>query len=173
VTFDIYYFLYGTVSSISCYLFTFFCWMCQLCPLAKWSGLRFQSSGSWVHVPPSGPVCTYWLIPIPKGQGSGIGLCASTWCAMYALPCMLIVYSHPIPAVRGSVMGHWAPSSMLHAHKIINWVLIVLIVSFQSSFFTWPLRLFPGQMSGVTSWLTFHIFRNSLQFPWQWFFHFV
>jgi hypothetical protein len=51
------------------------------------------------------------------GQGSGIGLCASAWCAMYALQCMLIVYSHPIPMGQGSVMGHWAPSSVLHALK--------------------------------------------------------
>jgi len=29
-------------------------------PLAKWSGSRFQSSGSWIHNPPSGPVCMYW-----------------------------------------------------------------------------------------------------------------
>jgi len=41
---------------------------------------------------------------------------------MYALQCMLIVYSHPIPMGWGSVMGHWALSSMLHALKIINWV---------------------------------------------------
>jgi len=54
------------------------------------------------------------------GQDSGIGLCASAWCAMYALRCMLIVYSHPIPMGRGSVMGHWAQSSVLHALKIIN-----------------------------------------------------
>jgi len=54
------------------------------------------------------------------GQGSGIGLCASAWCAMYALRCLLIVYSHPIPMGWGSVMGHWAPSSVLHALKIIN-----------------------------------------------------
>jgi hypothetical protein len=25
-------------------------------PLAKWLGSRFQSSGLWVHIPPSGPV---------------------------------------------------------------------------------------------------------------------
>jgi hypothetical protein len=54
------------------------------------------------------------------GQGSGIGLCASALCAMYALQCMLIVYSHPIPMRQGSVMGHWAPSSVLHALKIIE-----------------------------------------------------
>jgi hypothetical protein len=28
--------------------------------LAEWLGLQFQSSGSWVHIPPSGPVCMYW-----------------------------------------------------------------------------------------------------------------
>jgi hypothetical protein len=38
---------------------------------------------------------------------------------MYTLRCMLVVYSHPIPAGRGSVMGHWALSSVLHALKII------------------------------------------------------
>jgi hypothetical protein len=56
------------------------------------------------------------------GQGSGIGLCALALCAMYALRCMLIVYSHPIPTGRGSVMGLWALSSVLHTHKIINGV---------------------------------------------------
>jgi len=38
-------------------------------------------------------------------------------CALYALQCMLIVYSHPIPMGWGSVMGHWALSSVLHALK--------------------------------------------------------
>jgi len=60
------------------------------------------------------------------GQGSGISLCTSAWCAMYALQCMLIVYSHPIPMGQGSVMGHWALSSMLHALKIINWVFLLI-----------------------------------------------
>jgi hypothetical protein len=54
------------------------------------------------------------------GQGSVIGLCASAFCAMNALQCMLIVYSHPIPMGQGSVMGLWAPSSVLHALKIIE-----------------------------------------------------
>jgi hypothetical protein len=31
-------------------------------PLAKWLGLRFQSSESWVHIPPSEPVHMYWLV---------------------------------------------------------------------------------------------------------------
>jgi hypothetical protein len=60
------------------------------------------------------------VIPIPMGQGSGIGLCASSLCAMNALQCMLIVYSHPIPMEQGSVMGLWAPSSVLHTLKIIE-----------------------------------------------------
>ena len=59
------------------------------------------------------------------GQGSGIGLCALALCAMYALRCMLIVYSHPIPMGQGSVMGLWALSSVLHALKIINGVLLL------------------------------------------------
>jgi uncharacterized protein YeaO (DUF488 family) len=29
-------------------------------PLAEWLGSRIQSSGLWVHIPPSGPVCMYW-----------------------------------------------------------------------------------------------------------------
>jgi hypothetical protein len=32
---------------------------------------------------------------------------------------MLIVYRHPISMGQGSVMGHWAQSSMLQALKII------------------------------------------------------
>jgi len=31
-------------------------------PLVKWSGLKFQSSESWVHIPPSGPVHMTWLV---------------------------------------------------------------------------------------------------------------
>ena len=42
---------------------------------------------------------------------------------MYALRCMLIVYSHPIPMGWGSVMGLWVLSSVLHALKIIIWVI--------------------------------------------------
>jgi hypothetical protein len=34
----------------------------QFVPLAEWSGLRFQSSELWVHIPPRGPVCMYWLV---------------------------------------------------------------------------------------------------------------
>jgi hypothetical protein len=38
-------------------------------PLAKWSGSRFQSSGSWVHIPSSGPVCHVLVNPNPYGTG--------------------------------------------------------------------------------------------------------
>jgi hypothetical protein len=31
-------------------------------------------------------------------------------------------YSHPNPMHWGSVMGHWAQSSMLHTLNIINWI---------------------------------------------------
>jgi hypothetical protein len=64
---------------------------------------------------------------MPMGQGSGIGLCTSAWCAMYALGCMLIVYSHPIPMGQGSVMGHWAPSSVLYTLKKNQLVHLLLL----------------------------------------------
>jgi len=44
---------------------------------------------------------------------------------MYALQCMLIVYSHPIPMGCGLVLVYQLLACIIYSSKIVNWLLLL------------------------------------------------